>query len=311
MEAEKRNGILLDSGTNEVEIMEFFLSGQSFGVNVAKVKQIIQFDETLIIHIPHSNPAALGAYLFRDETIPMIDLKKALDFQETQVEKPLALVTEFNSLVNAFLIDGVNRIHRVSWKEIKPMNAMLEGFVSSFTGSVNIENREILIVDLEQLVAEVDPESQLKQLEENDEEEFQKKHGIKIVIAEDSTYMRNTLFKSLKTLGFNVIETFDNGQSAYDYIVSLKEKAVSEGKSVREYLDMLITDIEMPQMDGLTLCKQLKEQPELSKLQVAVFSSLINKQLEEKCKKVGVDYYAAKPKLEELNKIIIDCCSAS
>ncbi len=303
----RRQGILLETGTNEVEIIEFFLSDQSFGVNVAKVKQIVQFDEGLLTHIPQSHPAMAGYYLFRENTIPMIDLKKALEFPEGEPpSKPLALVTEFNEHLNAFLIDRVNRIHRVSWSDLEPMNPLLEGGGSCFTGSINIGKCEILIVDLERLVAEISSKSQMDTETAKLIDEAQ---NIKVILAEDSTYIRNSMIKNLKSLGFSVLEAFDNGQDAYEFMKMLKDKADQDGKSVRDYLDIVITDIEMPRLDGLTLCKNIKEELGIKNLPVVVFSSLINAQMEKKCQTVGVDRYTSKPKLEELKDIILSCCS--
>jgi two-component system chemotaxis response regulator CheV len=151
----------LGSTGNEFEIIEFTVSGQSFGVNVSKVRQIVQFDEKALTKAPNANANVLGLFLFRSVPVALVDLHKALEIEAIPNETPLVLVAEFNEEATAFLIDGVSRIHRVSWASIQPMNPILESMSASFTGSINIEDREILIVDLEQIIADIDPEKRL------------------------------------------------------------------------------------------------------------------------------------------------------
>lgn len=303
-------GILLESGTNEVEFIELYLGNQSFGVNVAKVKQIVVFSEKLVSHAPQAAPSIYGMFMYRDKPIPLMDLNKSLgDIRETAAAKPLVMVTEFNGFVNGFLIDGVNRIHRVSWDKVQPVNAIFEAYTSCFTGSININEKEILILDLEQIVAEINPEAALKEEEDSPEilSDIQKNRGsLKVVIAEDSTFTRNILINSMKHSGFEVIAAFDNGQSAYDFIAEMQKESVRKNLPVTDFFNILITDIEMPRMDGLTLCKQVKETLALRNIDVIVFSSLINNELIEKCRKVGADGYLSKPDLKKLKEIIFN-----
>lgn len=306
-----KQGILLESGTNEVEFIELYLGSQSFGVNVAKVKQIVVFKEELVSHAPQAAPSIYGMFMYRDKPIPLMDLNKSLgNLRETPAAKPLVMVTEFNGFINGFLIDGVNRIHRVSWDKVQPVNAIFESYTSCFTGSINIDKKEILILDLEQIVAEINPDAALKDEIEPEAVggELRKDIGIlKIIIAEDSTFTRNILIASMKHSGFEIAGAFDNGQDACDFIENLKNEAASKKKPVSDFFNILITDIEMPRMDGLTLCKQVKEKlgPNCG-INVVVFSSLINNELIEKCKKVGADGYLSKPDLKKLKETIFD-----
>lgn len=303
-----RQGILLESGTNEVEIIEFYLAGQSFGINVAKVKQIVQFDEKLLTRVPQANPLIMGLFMFRDNTIPLVDLNKALGNSAPANEKPLVLVTEFNNVINSFMIDGVNRIHRASWSDIKPLDALLEGCVSCFTGSMYVEKRQVLIIDLEHLLSELNPSSGI--IDRVDKETAKQIHDaygrIKIIIAEDSTFIRNAISSSLKHAGFDIAGSFDNGLSAFEFVKSLREKAEAENKSIKDFADAIITDIEMPSMDGLTLCRNIKENLMLRKFPVIIFSSLINEQLIAKCKTVGADAYIGKPQIENLKSLLME-----
>ncbi len=153
--------ILLESGTNEMEILEFYLCGQCFGVNVQKLREIIRFEPDKATSLPDSAPSMLGTLLVRGQTIPLIDLNIHLNRPKTRgsaTERPIVLVCQFNNRVNGFLIEGVNQIHRISWEDVRPMPSLFEPFRSRFTGSIHIGDREILIVDLEHIVVEIDPE---------------------------------------------------------------------------------------------------------------------------------------------------------
>jgi len=304
-------GILLETGTNEVEIIEFYLGGQSFGINVAKVKQIVQFEENLLTRIPETHPAILGTFLYRGSTIPLVDLNKALHRErgdEEESKRPLVLVSEFNRTINSFQIDGVNRIHRISWDELQPMSQIFSTQKSSFIGSVSLNGREMLIVDVEELLAEINPESsfagqneQLKQLAETEATEDKE---LRIVLAEDSNFIRESIVQRMGQCGFKHVRAFENGKVAHDYLSKLKQEIEESGKDVKEFINIVVSDIEMPQLDGLTLCKYIKDDPVLGVVPVIMFSSLINDQMIHKCKSVGADACTSKPKLVEMIELI-------
>ncbi len=301
---------LLDSGTNEFEIIEFLISGQSFGINVSKVKQIVQFSPELLTSVPSANPNVMGIFLFRKAGITLVDLHKALSIpQEGQAESPLVLVTEFNGATTGFLIDGVNRIHKASWSLIQPINTFLENFVSSFTGSLNIESREILMIDLEHVIAEINPENnlvaRLDKIVPAKPRSGVAPSEIKIALAEDSSFIRKGMVDGLEKAGFNVVAAFDNGLSAFEHMKGLQEKANAGGAPLKELLSLFITDIEMPKMNGITLCKSLREIG-VKELPVVVFSSIINKQMTEKCEQAGVNAFISKPRMEDLNQTVLD-----
>jgi len=155
------NEILLESGTNEVEILEFFLGDQGFGINIAKIAQILPFDRAKLTVIPHSSPAFMGALLWQGRTIPLIDLKGFLHQSQQTIEQPIVLVTEFNGVKNGFLTDGVNRIHRVSWGAISPMGPLLDRYSSACTGSIHIQDKDILLIDFEFIIASINPETSI------------------------------------------------------------------------------------------------------------------------------------------------------
>lgn len=307
MSGYQKQEILLETGTNEMEIIEFYLGTQSFGINVQKLKEIITFDEDMLTVIPGSGEGMLGTLLLRGSTIPLIDLKSHISHKEKDLEgevRRVVLVCEFNDRVNGFKVDGVNQIHRVSWQDIQPMASFIDQYRPRFTGSVNIEGREILIVDLEHIVAEFDSEANLDYEAELHAAEMQEKlphtrERMKLMMAEDSALIRNGIEKVLKGANYTDLEVFVDGQECYDHILAIKQRVI-DGEPLGSLLNLLITDIEMPRMDGLTLCKKIKNDPVLRDIKIVMFSSLINEQMVIKCDQVGADGYATKPQIPYL-----------
>ena len=286
------NEILLESGTNEVEILEFYLGEQGFGINIAKIAQIIPYDRSKLTVVPHGNPAFLGTLLWQGQTIPLIDLNVFLRHNRQEVEHPIVLVTEFNGVRNGFLTDGVNRIHRISWQAISPMGALLDRYTSVCTGSIHIDGNDILLIDFEFIISSINPETSVSF--RRMEEESAAGRGDKMVIfVEDSSFIRNTIAGRLDKLGFSQLMVFENGQEACDHIRERVDKASG-------LPSLVVTDIEMPKMDGLALCRTIKKELQLDAVPVVLFSSLINEQMTFKCREVGADAFLTKPKVDEL-----------
>jgi len=336
------NGILLESGTNEVEILEFVVNGQPFGVNVLKIQAIEQFDPERVTQIQLSHPSVVGTLLFRESCITLVDLSlemaeiaeelledgediseavesvispelvessKSTDNANAGQTDPtgnkLTLVMEFNSLKTAFLVDGVNRIHRVSWKAISPLSPFLASTDSKFTGSLQIEEREILIVDMEKVVTEILPKGQDMFCVSGEQGPmFAERATAQVFLAEDSAVIRDKVCEELAKANYVNVKTFPNGLACYEAITAIKEKSEIEGKAVSEYFGVLISDIEMPQMDGLALCKNMKETLGIKDVPVIMFSSLINEQIARKCEDVGAEAYITKPQFTELVQLL-------
>ena len=305
-----KQGILLESGTNEVEIIEFYLGTQSFGVNVAKVKQIVQFEDRLLTQVPKTHDAAIGSFQHRESTIPLIDLNLALERATDENEqRKLVLISEFNRNISGFLIDGVNRIHRISWEQLQPMSSILVHQKVPVIGSVRVDGREVLILDLEEILAEVSPgtsfagyEDTLSQMAKNETAEDKE---LKIIIVEDSSFIRESILANMKKCGFEHVNAFENGKVAYEYLNGIKDKISESGQKVKELINIVVTDIEMPQMDGLSLCKFVKGDPALKEVPVVLFSSLINDEMARKCDSVGADAYMTKPNLPGMIELIL------
>lgn len=302
----EKQDILLETGTNEVEVAEFMLCNQNFGVNVAKIREFIPFEGITVSKLPGRHPSVAGVFILRGRSIPLVNLDQHLELNcDEKVENQVVVVTEFNNMTTAFVADFINRIHRVSWSEFKPLNAMLAANATCVVGSVNIEDHEVLILDLEHIIGEIFPESIINY----DEAAFAEKPKVenreqaKIFFAEDSAIIRTQVGKILTSVGYEQLTVFENGQMAYDAIVALKRQADEEGKDVSQYIDLMLTDIEMPQMDGLALCRHIKKDLGM-KVPVVVFSSLINEQMALKCERVGAEAYTAKPETERLIELL-------
>ncbi len=307
--------ILLESGTNEMEILEFYLGKQSFGLNVQKLIEIIPYDEKKRTALPESHHSVMGIFEVRGESIPLIDL--SIHLQRTPEEdlqeefRRIVLVCKFNQTTNAFLVDGVNQIHRRSWTDVIPMAFYLDQYQPRFTGSVSIDKREILIVDLEHVVSEIDPELSLNQIgfensEATDVQENQKnsRGDIGLMLAEDSSIIRLSINKVLKESGYIKTEIFPDGLDCYMAIEKMLKDCGGSEDELLKHLDLLITDIEMPKMDGLTLCRKIREELGLKKLKIVMFSSLISDQMAHKCDSVGANGYMSKPEIHELIELV-------
>lgn len=308
----EKQEILLESGTNEMEIIEFYVGAQPLGINVQKLKEIISYDESTLTVIPDSPPAMLGVLMMRGSTIPLVDLKQHLNqrnAEDEQAERPVVMVCEFNHRINGFKVDGVNQIHRISWSDVQPLAEFIDQYRPRFTGSVNIEGREILILDLEYVVGEFDPDSVLGEHIQADSDgsdlDVSSRRGEKrVLMAEDSSIIRSNLKKVLFEAGFKKLEVFADGEACYQRILELKQETEAAGEDIRQHFHMLISDIEMPKMDGLTLCRRVKEQLGYRDIPVLLFSSLINPPMEVKCDSVGADGYASKPELAKLIRMM-------
>ncbi len=313
----KQSRILLESGTNELEVVEFYLDevipGQTepyrghYGVNVAKVLEIIKAPAKVIEMPDAGHEAIKGAFNLRSQIIPLIDLHKWLYKTKPNNENPNAIVTEFNGIVNAFLISGVNRIHRIGWNEVEPPNEYLGGLSdNSITGVVRIDDNIIFLLDLEKIIAELNPEMSLTNKPLPTLERTQRYRAL---VVDDSAVIRNMLKSYLERARFDV-ETVNNGQEAWDRLLQIKEQANNEQVRPIELVQLIVSDIEMPTIDGLNLTKRIKEDPILKNLPVMLFSSLVTDRLRHKGDAVGADDQVSKPEIQELamraEKIIAD-----
>ncbi|MDZ4784654.1 MAG: chemotaxis protein [bacterium] len=284
-------GILLETGTNEVEFLEFTVCGQRFGVNVAKVTQALVWKDQKVTQLPGAEYYFKGTVPFRKKHIPVIDLKTYLTLpgESVSFDKQLLLVMEFNQKTNGFLVDGVEEIQRVSWDKFVPFSeiSVCEG-EPCVTGTVTIEDRVIMILDMEAMMASVDSsmsvENFAKQIDVNEKID---RSSVRILYCEDSPIIQKVTVKTLNTAGFKNIKVFATGAKGLNY---LQENSAKD-------LDIILSDIEMPELDGLAFCKSVKSHPEWSKLPFIFFSSLINDQMRLKCESVQGNASFSKPEI--------------
>lgn len=306
-----QTNILLESGTNELEIVEFYLDEGEYrgyyGVNVAKVVEIIR--EQPVTSMPHmSHPSVRGAFPHRDgRIIPLVDLCIYLNKPKGTVKDQKIIITEFNNVVTGFLVSGVNRIHRLSWTDVEAPGRMLQEMsMNSITGVVRLEERVVFLLDMENIVAEMDPNLAITMKTRHDTTHDTPKKRYTILHADDSGSVRKLVYALLTESGrFNVVQTGD-GQEAWDMLQARKADAEARGVPITEVLDGIISDIEMPRLDGLTLCRRIKEDAVLRVLPVALFSSLVTDKLEHKGASVGADAQFAKPDLQRLSNKMLE-----
>ena len=306
-----QTNILLETGTNELEIIEFYIDEATepggkpyrayYGVNVAKVLEIIRLPKvTEMPQTPH--PCVIGTFNLRSRVIPLIDLSLWLGKPMARDENTKVIVSEFNKVINAFMVSGVTRIHRLSWSEVEPPSGYVAQFAANnFTGVVKFPDHIVLLLDMEQIIWDLNPALAMK-TERAREQAVVPAPGtapLKTLVVDDSNSIRRLIASYLAKDGFEVIQDI-NGQNAWDRLVEWREAATKGGKPLTSNVSLVVTDIEMPSMDGHTLCKKIKDDPVLKVLPVVLFSSLINDQLYHKGLSVGADDQVTKPEVGTL-----------
>ena len=292
--------ILLENGTNELEVLEFMLEGRHYGINVAKIREIISYQEAT--PVPNSHPSIEGIFMPRDTMITAINLRNCLqlrEYEEKEKASSLFIITNFNKLDIAFHVDSVLGIHRVSWNNIiKPGNTVSTSEDGVSTGIIKIDGRLIIILDFEKIVTDINPETGLK-LSEIEPLGERSPRDTPILIAEDSPLLNKLIVNSLKQAGYtNLIHT-ENGRQAYDVIQQCK----ADG-TLKDHVRCIITDIEMPEMDGHRLTKLVKEDEATKDIPIVIFSSLVNEEMKRKGRALGADAQLSKPEIGNLVHIV-------
>lgn len=288
--------ILLENGTNELMILEFTLGDNCYGINVAKIREITKY--VPVTPIPNSHPSIEGVFMPRDVMITAIDLKNCLGRGQSE-PKGLFIITNFNKLDIAFHVDNVLGIHTVSWSEIiKPevtISAAEEGVA---IGIVKKEDRLVIILDFEKIVTDINPETGLKISDINELGE-RNRSMVPILVAEDSSLLNKLIVDCLKKAGYENVTHVENGKQAYDIIKHYKEQG-----TLHDNVQLVISDIEMPEMDGHRLTKLIKSDEATVKIPVVLFSSLVNEEMRRKGEALGADAQLSKPEIGNLVKII-------
>lgn len=296
---EENKGILLETGTGEMEILEFVVKSSHYAINVIKVKEILEVES--YSKVPKSDPAVLGMALIRQEVIPLIDMSVVLEDEfKDRSQKFKILLCEFNHIKVGFVVDQVLGIHRIGWNLIKKPSYISDVNNSLVIGNITLKDKIVMLLDFEKIVTDISPSTgisvdRIGQITSKD------RSGIRLVLSDDSTLIRQLLRDVLTEAGFSDMRFFDDGEQTLNYLKMLAEQ---KGESFREEVDVLITDIEMPQMDGHTLTRKVKEDPILRSLPVIIFSSLITDDLKHKGESVQADAQMSKPEVGKLVDLI-------
>jgi two-component system chemotaxis response regulator CheV len=311
MAASDNKGILLESGTNELELIELYIDETDgyrgyYGVNVAKVLEIISLPPG-ISKPPHAAPFVAGVFNHRGKVITLVDLALWLGKKRTEGANPIVVITEFNKMTSGFLVSGITRIHRTSWTDIRPVDPFMQKFCDSITGLIHLEDRTVLMLDLERAIGEIDPSLAVPQPRPGDEQTAESEPGaaglrypLRILHADDSAMIRRATKKFLEENGEFIVTSKVDGREAWEFLLDTKQAAGKQNKPVTDFIDIILSDVEMPQMDGYHFCQKVKNDPVLKELPFVLFSSLITDKLRHKGDSVHADAQLSKPNPDEL-----------
>ncbi|EAF8227123.1 chemotaxis protein CheV [Listeria monocytogenes] len=295
----EEKGILLQSGTNELEIVTFTVGENLFCINVLKVKEIIHPLE--VTPVPDSNPAIEGVSQVRGEIMPVVNLARVMKLPEIKPENTKFIITELNQMKIVFRVDEVHRIQRISWEQIEEPEKLSIGLEELAVGIVKLDGNLVLLLDYEKIIYEISGNADFAVTGEDRMARKVNREEKTIFIAEDSQMLRQLLEDTLHEAGYTNLQFFANGREAQEHIFKLLKE---QKEQTFENVNLLITDIEMPQMDGHHLTKVIKEDEIGRELPVVIFSSLITEDLEHKGAGVGADAQVSKPNIHQLINIL-------
>jgi two-component system chemotaxis response regulator CheV len=293
---DKTKGILLESGTNELEALVFTLGKLRCGVNVAKVREVIGLPQRT--HVPMAHPAVIGVANLRGRVIPLVDLQ--LYFtpgQDSACDDRHVVITEFNNVLLGFVVDGVEQIYRLGWDQVEPAPHSSDYDNAAVTSICHVGDQLVLMVDFEKIAFDIQG-TQMAADQIGEAAEGFDRQACRILLAEDSQTMRNFMVETLKGAGYGQVKSVGDGADAWAELESSLQKPSNER------YDLMISDIEMPRMDGLHLCRRVREHAELRDMPVVIFSSLVSEDNEKKTSAVGADATLTKPQLGRLVEFV-------
>lgn len=295
-------------GQNRLELLLFKLQGpQIYGINVFKVKEVLQCPKLTLI--PQRHPVIRGLAHIRGGTIPIMDMGLAIgqrSIPEDQIANSFVIITEYNRKTQGFLVEGVERIVNLNWEEIHPppKGAGKENYLTAVT---EIDKQLTEIIDVEKILAEVAPveESVDSAFVEKAAEKVSEATNKTVLIVDDSVVARKQIQNCLQTIGLDVIAKKD-GLQAYNYLCEMLE----EGKDVGKEIALMISDVEMPEMDGYTLTAKCKSDPRFDGLYIMLHTSLSGVFNKAMVQKVGADDFMAKFSPDELAERVMEIIDA-
>lgn len=309
------NTILLESGTNELEIIEFHLekllpSGETktcyYGINVAKVREVIRVPETT--DYPNAQPHMIGVFSSREILTPLVDLAGWLGVPtRPDIKNKYVIVTDFNRMTNGFLIDSISRIHRISWNDVESPSQFLEaGEQDCVVAVVRKDKKLIMILDFEKIIADINPELSMGKYDvkmdrsiDLNQKMVSKRNAKTIMAVDDSAFIRSMIQETLSSAGYNVIACKDGGE-AYEKLMDIQRVAKEENTSVSELVNAIVTDVEMPRMDGMHLVKRLRENEAYNQTPIIMFSSLMSDDNRAKALALGANDTITKPEIGKM-----------
>ena len=284
--------VITEVGTNEWQVVVFFLGEQSFAINVDKTREILRWPGCRVI--PDSPESLIGITSVRGEVLPMVDLRVFLGIKSSvDLDQSKVIIAEFNEVKLGFVVDAVERIYRINSEDLD----------SSLTGKylgewilyvIKRDSRNVLLLDYEAIVQTISPQLSMQSKWDPSRaialmEGVADPADIRIIVAEDSPLIRKQIKDSLASGGFTNLRLCSDGKEAYD--------AIMKGD---EHFDILVTDVEMPRLDGLALTRRIKENPETKDLPIIVFSSIMAEDIKVKAASVGARYQITKPEISQL-----------
>ncbi|WP_413111757.1 chemotaxis protein CheV [Thaumasiovibrio sp. DFM-14] len=311
--------ILTESGTNELEIIEFHLhkilpNGETktchYGINVAKVREVIQVPETT--DYPNAQTHMIGVFSSRDKLTPLVDLAGWLRVPtRDNNDNKFVIVTDFNNMTNGFLIDSISRIHRISWEQVESPSQFLEsGEQDCVVAVVRQDKRLIMILDFEKIIADINPELSMEKYDINTDsavdrhqKTISRRAGKTIMVVDDSAFIRSLIENTLRSAGYNIISARDGGE-ALEKLIEFERISKDENSQVTELLDAIVSDVEMPKMDGMHLLKRLRENSTYQTLPIVMFSSLMSDDNRHKAMQLGANDTVTKPEIGRLIPIM-------
>ncbi|AAO55445.1 chemotaxis protein CheW [Pseudomonas syringae pv. tomato] len=281
-------------GQNRLELLLFRLDGkQLYGINVFKVKEVLQCPKLTIM--PKSSKIVRGVANIRGGTIPIMDLAMATGSTGMiSLVNSFVIITEYNTKVQGFLVHSVERIVNMNWEEIHPPPKGT-GRDHYLTAVTRVDNQLVEIIDVEKILAEVAPVSEEISIGVIDAEVHHKAVSLRVLTVDDSSVARKQVSRCLETVGVEVV-ALNDGRQALDYLL----KMVAEGKKPEEEFLMMISDIEMPEMDGYTLTAAIRNDPRMQKMHITLHTSLSGVFNQAMVKKVGADDFLAKFRPDDL-----------
>lgn len=285
--------------TSVLQLMEFTMAGNSFGINVAKVTEIMR--RCPITPMTKSHPCIEGIFKPRGKIITVIDLPGYMELEKSEnSEQDMFMLTNFDNVNAAFLVHSVEAMHQIKWSDVeRPSSIVYGGKDSVITGTTKIGNKIITIIDFEKVLFDINPETGL-QLSEVRVMSDRNRSEKPIVCVEDSVFLKRMILQALEIAGYTNVTPFDNGQDAWEYLTGIRKECLDNITPIEKKVAIIITDIEMPRMDGHHLTQLVKNDDVLKKIPILVFSSLIDEAQRLQGEKFGVDAHLSKPQIGNL-----------